>query len=71
MVTAERDSLLQEVQTLQSKLHAVGVKDQSRVAVPLLGRTMSRTIAKVMLQILQIAALLAYFMWEDYGRHSR
>ena len=71
VVTAERDALLKEVQTLQSKSHVVGIKDQSRIAVPIVGRTMSRKAVKIMLQILQIAALLAYFMWEDYGSYSQ
>lgn len=67
-VTAERDALLDEVQTLRQQAHADSLST-AMIALPFGGRKVSSRAARSILSFLQIAVLIGYFIWQDTAGH--
>ena len=68
-MTAERDNLVAEVQTLKQRVQEAQVPIQlpTKTVLSFLSPGMPLACNKaIVMHTLQIAVVLAYFLWEDY-----
>ena len=68
VVTGERNSLLAEVQRLSSRLQDAACASNSP---QMCSKVAWQKRAKLVIHGLQVAMLLAYFIWEDYVRNTQ